>query len=203
MKTLGVGAMLAVGSLTLGGCTPDWATDNSSPFLMEIAGITGSNGVGSALLSDVGLPAVNDESVVLVNIIRKNNVAGMSVSPIEHIYVERYEVRYFRTDGRNVEGVDVPFHITGPLGNLRFHTPSPGGSGEVENQISITMVRQQAKLEPPLSNLRGVLLTSTVPGVPSVGIITTIGEVTIHARTIQGAGLVASGRIQVTFADFP
>ncbi len=202
-------AVLAVMVIGMGaaGCTPEWAKANSTPFIMEIAGIApgDSNNYGSAIRSDVsvGGTLLNDDAKVLVNIFRKNNSPGMGVSPVEHIYLERYEVRYFRTDGRNQEGVDVPFRISGPLGNVRFHTPEIGGDGEKEAEVLITIVRHQAKAEPPLRNLVGGKLgDSGAIQFPGSGVITTIAEITIHGRTVQGQGLEAKGNVQVTFADF-
>jgi hypothetical protein len=180
---------------------PDWATDNETPFIMEIASITPAAGSGP-LQSDVSYPVFNDDVVVSVNVFRKNNNPEMGTSAVEHVYLERYEVRYFRSDGRDVEGVDVPFRITGPLGNLRFHTAGP--AAEVENTVVITLVRHQAKLEPPLANLRGVLASDTdIAQLPNAGVLTTIAEVTIYGKTVQGKGLKATGSVQVTFADFP
>jgi len=201
-------------SLGAAACTPDWATQNETGFILEIASITaaatdGGSGTGGEIRSDVLTDGsvFNDDAAVAVNVLRKNNNGGLATSPVEHVYLDRYEVLYFRTDGRNTEGVDVPFRITGPLGNLRFHTAGPGGQGEVEQNVNITIVRHSAKLEPPLSNLRNVLITNpgqlTAPfEFPGQGIITTVAEITIHGHTIQGDGLEAKGRVQVTFADF-
>jgi hypothetical protein len=187
----------------MNGCVPDWAQQNSSPYIMEIASITKADG-SLPILSDVSIPVVNDDAAVTVNIFRKNNNPALGTTPVEHIYLERYEVRYFRTDGRNQEGVDVPFRITGPLGNVRFHTPGPGGEGEVEAELLITIVRHQAKLEPPLRNLEGGIIGDTGAALgPGAIQLTTVAEITIHGRTVQGDALVAVGRAQVTFADFP
>jgi hypothetical protein len=195
MKAYGRLALAAMAALPALSCTPDWATANNTPFILEIASIT-----PSPLRSDVerlnnaGQPTVfNDDVSVSVNVFRKNNQPTLGTTPVEHVYLERYEVRFFRSDGHNTEGVDVPFHITGPLGNLRFHTASPGGQGEVEQAVAITLVRHQAKLEPPLKNL-------AFGG--NEDIITTIAEITIHARTVQGGVLEARGSVQVSFADF-
>src|SRR4029453_7170364 len=99
-------------------CTPDWATDNNTPFILEIASIS-----PSPLESDVTTNTV-DNVTVAVNVFRKNNTPTLGTSPVEHVYLERYEVRFFRSDGHNTPGVDVPYGITGPLGNVRFHTAS-------------------------------------------------------------------------------
>jgi hypothetical protein len=195
MKVFARVALAAVAALPALSCTPDWATQNNTPFIMEISSIA-----PSPLQSDVeklntdNQPTVfNDDVSVSVNIFRKNNNPSLNTSPVEHIYLERYEVNFFRSDGHNTEGVDVPFHISGPLGNVRFHTPGPGGAGEVEQVVSITLVRHQAKLEPPLKNL-------AFGG--NEDLITAIAEITIHGRTVEGGVLEAKGSVQVTFGDF-
>ncbi len=194
--------------LSATGCVPEWAQQNSSPYIMEIAGIT--NGDGELpIISDVeqideqtGSPSiVNDNASVIVNIFRKNNNDNLGTTAAEHIYLERYEVRYFRTDGHNTEGVDVPYRVTGPLGNVRFHTV--GAGEELEAEIVVVVVRHQAKLEPPLRNLRrGSISDSGASQFPQQAILTCIAEITIHGRTLQGDALVAVGRIPVTFGDF-
>lgn len=197
-------ALAAVVGLASYACVPDWAQQNSSPYIMEIANITNADGE-LPILSDVNDAETgsfeNDNAVVTVNLFRKNNNPDLSTTAVEHTYLEHYEVRYFRTDGHNTEGVDVPYRVTGPLGNQRFHTVAAGE--EVELETIITIVRHQAKLEPPLRNLRipragdsGSVL------VPQQAIFTAIAEITIHGRTVQGETLRAVGRVPVTFGDF-
>jgi hypothetical protein len=194
------GAVIAV-AVAMVGCVPDWAQQNSSPYILEIAQIT--DGAGQTpIFSDISI-VDNDDARVTVNAFRKNNNPEMGTSPVEHIYLERYEVRYFRTDGRGVEGVDVPFRTTGPLGNVRFHTPGPGGAGEVQADVIITIVRHQAKLEPPLRNLLSISGTDTGSGQFAGAIVLTcVAEITIHGRTVQGDAMQAVGRTNVTFANF-
>lgn len=198
MKRAAVFAVVAVG-LAGTGCVPDWAQTNSAPYILEISNIQPTH-----LFSDVQIgegSIENDDVQVSVNAFRKNNNANLNTSPVEHMYLERYEVRYFRTDGRNQEGVDVPFRITGPLGNLRFHTIT---QSELELTVPITIVRHQAKLEPPLANLRGGTVTDTgAVQFPNGAVLTTIAEITIFGKTVQGGALKAVGNVQVTFADFP
>ena len=205
MKYLIRGAAVVLAASGLSGCTPDWATQNSSPYVLEIVNIND----GATLNSDVGFPITNDDVGVEMNIFRKNNNTRLSTSAVEHVYLESYEVRYFRTDGRNQEGVDVPFRFTGALGNLRFHTPAAGG--ETPITASITLVRHQAKAEPPLRNLQldpTSPLTQTGQGtagatLPGSVILTTVAEITIYGRTVEGQALQAKGRVNITFADFP
>ena len=160
----------------------------NQPVLLKIARITTDTG-SDVFLSDVGIPITNDNATIVVNVFRKNNQVSLGVSPVEHLYLERYDVRYIRSDGRNQEGVDVPYRISGPLGNVRFHTAGPGGDGEQEAEVSIILVRHQAKAEPPLRNLQGQLLNGGVVGdsglpiFPGAGVLTVIAEVTSSAVT--------------------
>jgi hypothetical protein len=187
-------------------CVPDWARQNETGIIMEIAGITsfagGQNGgtAGDILFSDVSA-FINDDAVVTVNVYRKNPGVS-STSPLEHVRLESYEVRYFRTDGHSVEGVDVPHRITGALNSLRFHTPTD--TGEIEIDAVINVVRQTAKREPPLINMIGFFPTTTGSfGLPGQGIIFTVAEITVFARQVTtGEPLSATGRFQVAFADF-
>jgi hypothetical protein len=199
LKVLGVVALAAVSF----GCVPEWARDNETGIYMEIAGITGfAGGEGEGTEQDVLRSDVvtdgsvfNDDAVITVNVYRKNPTVE-STSALEHVRLESYQVRYFRSDGHNVEGVDVPHRITGPLNSLRFHTPT--GTDELEVDAVITLVRHQAKLEAPLINLR-----FTSPHLSGQGLITAVAEITVFARQITtGESLTATGRMQVTFADF-
>ncbi len=189
-----VQALFAVAALVTSGCTADFATQNNSSLLMEIAGIAPAGGdIGGQLQSDVADDsgtAVNDDVDVTVNVYRKNP-GVVSTSPLEHVFLDRYEVRFFRSDGHNAPGIDVPHSISGALGNARFHTPT--GTGEIDITVPLTLVRQAAKLEPPLRNLRGG---------GGLLVLTCLAEITVYARQLDGATLRASGTVQVTFGDF-
>ena len=200
MRTLKLAGMLGLAAIT-GGCVPDWARQNETGMIMEIAGITAfAGGEASGTEADILRSDVftegsvfNDDAVVTVNLYRKNPTVA-STSALEHVRLESYQVRFFRTDGHSVEGVDVPHRITGPINSLRFHTPTE--TGEVEVDAVITVVRHEAKEERPLVNLRATSLHLTP-------IITTVAEITVYARQVTtGEPLSATGRLQVTFADF-
>src|SRR6185295_5741447 len=104
MKSLYV---VVIGCLALAGCgiSPDFATENNSGVLMRVAKITGdaaSAGPGEVLFSDVS-DGFNDDAVVTLQLFRKNPQVLPS-TPLEDVLLDRYEVVYFRTDGRNTEG---------------------------------------------------------------------------------------------------
>ena len=102
-------------------------------------------------------------------------------SPANAITLTQYHVKYFRTDGRNVEGVDVPYAFDGGLGVTVLGTATVG----------FTLVRNQAKIEAPLKAL------ST-----NLEIISTIAEVTFYGHDQNGREISVSGRIGVSFANF-
>jgi hypothetical protein len=62
--------------------------------------------------------------------------------------------------------------------------------------VPIEVVRAQAKLEPPLRNLR----TENFGG--SALILTCFAEITVHGRTLAGEAVSGSGRLQIDFADW-
>ena len=188
------------------GCTPDWARENETGLMMEVqdivtfAGGESSGTEGEILNSDVN-PVFNDDAVVTVQLFRKNPTVGGS-TPLEDVRLDAYQVRYFRTDGHSVEGVDVPYRITGALNTTILHAPDAVNESTAE--IAITLVRHQAKLEPPLINLVGISIGTTgSPILRGAGIITTVAEITVYGRQVStGHALSAIGRVQVTFADF-
>jgi hypothetical protein len=100
------------------------------------------------------------------------------------VLLKSYEVRYFRTDGRGTEGVDVPYRITG---NLAFAV-DVAVSGT--SNFPLEVVRRQAKVEPPLSSINQAAL------------LTVMAEVTLYGETVSGQKVSATGRMQIDFADY-
>lgn len=192
MKRFGLSA-LAVAALSFNACVPDYLETNNSQVILRITKVSSESGEdeeeGDFLLSDI-VPVFNDNAVITVQVVPKNPTIEAN-SPFNDVMIERYEVRYFRSDGHNQEGVDVPFRITGPLGTL---IPV-----NAEGDIAFVVVRHSAKLEPPLRNLRTVTNLGTGGG---LDILTVNADITLHGRTTRGEGVTASARLQITFADF-
>jgi hypothetical protein len=97
------------------------------------------------------------------------------------ITVNRYRVVYIRADGRNTPGVDVPYPFDG------------AASVTVQSPISVifTLVRVQAKIEPPLASLA-----------TNFNAISTIAEVTFYGHDQTGREITAKANIGVHFANF-
>jgi len=100
------------------------------------------------------------------------------------ITVNRYQVAYRRTDGRNTPGVDVPYPFEG-AGTVTV------GTDEVV--LVFALVRIQAKLEPPLAQLVAL---------GGAQAISTIADVTFYGRDQTGNDVVVNGSISVNFADW-
>jgi hypothetical protein len=100
------------------------------------------------------------------------------------ITVTRYHVEFKRSDGRNTQGVDVPYAFDGAA------TGTFGTEGGV---LSFAIVRAQAKLEAPLKALRN--------GGGSM-LISAIAEVTFYGTDQNNNTVSVTGFISVNFADW-
>jgi hypothetical protein len=113
---------------------------------------------------------------------------GTTVNPTSptsnnEVTITRYRVRYRRTDGRNIEGVDVPYGfdsaVTGTV------------TGGTSTTMGFTLVRNVAKIESPLAQL-----------VTNSQIITTIADVTFYGQDQVGNELNVTGTIEIAFGNF-
>ena len=131
----------------------------------------------------------NDTGRVRVRMALKN--PGLPTSPLgpttlNEITLTRYRVEFRRTDGRNTQGVDVPYAFEGGM------TLTVCQCGSTAEGL-FDMVRHTSKSEPPLKNLVG----------GGAGrFINTIAEVTFYGRDQAGNETSVSGLVTVNFADF-
>lgn len=108
---------------------------------------------------------------------------NIALTSNNQVTINRIHVSYRRTDGRNQEGVDVPF------GFDTAATVTVPTSGSV--QASFVLVRNQAKSEPPLVQL-----------VTNGQLISAIADVTVFGNDIVGNAVSATASIGVTFGNF-
>jgi hypothetical protein len=177
-----LGAALAVtAALALGGCSAAYVEGDTASVLLLVENIA----EGAPLLSDVrgtGGVIVNCQVDVTVSARAKNPNSPVGVA--EDVRLNRYSVSYRRSDGRGTQGLDVPYTISGNLTAL----VTAGGTDSVT--VPIDLVRHQAKLEPPLSNIVGLQ------------VVTMFTDITMSGQTVSGKSVTASGSAQITFADF-
>ncbi len=177
---------VSCGQLTREGTSPAYLIINA----LEAASGADPSTFGGTLGSDV-VTVVNDTPGIFSDPGRVEFALGLKdpgpatapTTPSQNnfITVNRYSVRFIRSDGRNTEGVDVPYAFDGAV------TATVSGT----TQIGFTLVRVQAKQEAPLKAL-------AVNG----NVISTIAEVTFYGNDQTGRGVTAVGRISVNFANF-
>ena len=182
MRLGGVAALALV--LGLPGCSPDYVTSNSARVNLIVAAINGGAQLDSDVRNGEQSTFICPDIVEVAVAVRNKNPAAPAPSVPDAVVIKSYEVRYFRTDGRATEGVDVPYRITGNL------TAAVDVATSGTDTIPIEVVRRQAKLEPPLSTI----FQSTV--------LTTIAEITLYGETISGDAVAGTGRLQIDFADY-
>lgn len=183
----------------------DVSRTGRSPVQIVVQGLTAASGaepgeMGGTLQSDVVVlvtdepcskenpcpTIVNDIGEVEMALILKN--PGASANPagpseLNAVTINRYRVEYRRADGRNVQGVDVPFSFDS---SVTFTIPA-GGQATAGFQI----VRHTAKQEAPLKALRF-----------NGQIISTIATVTFYGQDQAGNDISAAGNIGIDFGDF-
>ena len=161
---------------------------NSYLILTSLAGSAGGAAAGaftSSLLSDVvsvvnGVSSTfNDNGQASFTLAMKDSLTQPST--VNAITLTQYRVEYIRTDGRNIQGVDVPYTIDGAL------TATVAG----QSTVGFTLVRHTAKEEAPLRTLRS-----------GANPLTVIARVTFWGADQTGRGVSVSGQMEITFSNF-
>jgi hypothetical protein len=187
-------ATVSCGSLTTQG------TASSYLIIKSLEGASGADDgkFGTHLSSDV-LTVVEESNTYFSDPARVEFSLGLkdpgsptspnAPSQNNFITVDRYRVRYIRSDGRNTEGVDVPYAFDGAF------TATVSG----DTSSGFILVRNQAKQEAPLKALacqtRGLCNFNPV-------VISTIAEVTFYGHDQTGREVSTVGKIGVSFGDF-
>jgi hypothetical protein len=126
-----------------------------------------------------------DPGQVTLRLAMKDPTSVVGPSDTNAITVERYHVDFVRSDGRNTQGVDVPYAFDGAVtGTI---------TGSSETSLPFTIVRAQSKLEAPLMALRAG---------GGAMVISTIAQVTFYGHDQAGNGVTVIGTISVNFADW-
>ena len=202
MQTTGIGA-IALAVLT-SGCG-DVVRQGRSPVQLVINSLEAASGaepddLGTTLLSDVQtlversvggetvmVPTIfNDVGQVIMSLILKDpGQSGIIATPsaLNQVTITRYRVEYRRTDGRRVQGVDVPFSFDSAV---TFTVPT---EGTIEAGFEI--VRHTAKQEAPLAAL-----------MRNPDVISTLADVTFYGRDQAGNDISVTGTMGINFGNF-
>jgi len=111
--------------------------------------------------------------------------APTTPSPLNAVTLTRYRVVYKRSDGRNTQGVDVPYAFDG---GMTITVPATGTAVS-----SFDIVKHTAKLEAPLLALRGF---------GGAQMINTLADLTFYGIDQAGNDVTVSGTISITFGNF-
>jgi hypothetical protein len=164
-----------------------------SPYYLTMVNLEGAPGLstsfGSTLQSDVlnvtpaGVQSIASDNGRASLLLTAKDPQGPGPSPVNSITITQYHVEYVRSDGRNTQGVDVPFAFDGGV------TATISGSATV----AFTLVRVQAKQEAPLKALAFDGGANT---------ITTVAHVTLYGHDQNGREVSVTGNIEVSFSDW-
>jgi hypothetical protein len=109
----------------------------------------------------------------------------LGASAYNDIMLDRYTVSYSRTDGRNSPGVDIPYPFEGSMSSM----VSVGTS----SSVSIVIVREVAKLEPPLSRLVDV---------GAEVVLQATAKIDFYGHDLANNQVHATGYLPVFFANY-
>lgn len=108
---------------------------------------------------------------------------GNVPSALNQVTFTHYRVVYKRTDGHNIEGVDVPYAFDS---GLTFSVPADGSV-----QAGFEIVRHSAKEDAPLRALAS-----------SGALINTITDVTFYGKDQANNNVTVTGSIGINFGNF-
>ena len=126
-----------------------------------------------------------DEAKASLGVTLLDPVSSYGPSSFNAITVDRYVVTYMRVDGKNVEGVDVPYSFEGALSAFI----------EVDSSadINFVIVRAISKAEPPLIDL--------VEG-RAEGVLNVNAKVDFYGHDLTNRNVKATGYISIFFTNY-
>ena len=197
MKWLSIVSLVWV--VFFAGCKTQTESNDTTNTFVSVVSVEAIQGqgispTGEDLFSDIcdnsataGCVVFNDSALITLRGQPKDQ--GSPLSTVNSIVFERYRVTYIRSDGRNVPGVDVPYPFDGAS---NFQLLADGTT----NDRILMVVRQQAKLETPLRELRGDA------GAPGNLILSVIAQIELFGRDGAGRSIKVTAFLNITFADF-
>jgi hypothetical protein len=185
--------VLLIAALAMASCNA-LENESTSASMLQVVSMTGTDLTGkegsTTVFSDVSTAGsiINDNGVAEVKALTIDpNLPATSVTPYLDILVDQIDVEFRRTDGRNTEGVDVPYSFTQPMSQL------VGIDKTVK--IPFVLIRHVAKEEAPLLALREVPSREFV--------LQLVAIVTIHGKDLGGHRVTpVTGYISVWCGNF-
>ena len=189
MRTYAVPSLVALAAVVVAtGSCGDVVRSSRSPSMLAIMVIKAppTASFPTTFLSDVSDSSgtvFTDFGQAQLGVVMKNVDPSLTPTTNNQITVNRYHVSYHRADGRNTEGVDVPFGFDGAV-----TTTIPAG---LTQSVDFELVRAISKREAPLVQLHS-----------NPTVLTTIADVTFYGQDQVGTQVSATGSILIDFGDF-
>jgi len=196
VRFLGVAAVAAA-SVSCG----DVVRQGRAPVFLVIDSMVGGRGtaltanVQSDVITNLTAPlpcaadnpcptVLNDVGSAVLRLSPKD-VTSSAAAPTSNneVTITRIHIKYVRADGRNTQGLDVPYEW-----DAAATVTIPANSTAA---VGFELVRHVAKQESPLVQL-----------ISSPSIINTITEVTFFGRDQAGNEVSVMGKIQINFGNF-
>jgi len=183
---------LIIAALVLAQCNA-LENESTSGSMLQIISLTGRDLEGKD-----GSTTVFSDVITNGGIINDNGVAEMVATPLNpsgtaqitaymDVLIDQIDVEFKRTDGRNTEGVDVPYKFSQPVSVLAAINKSVS--------VPFVLIRHVAKMEPPLVALQDIPSREVV--------LQLIAVVTIHGKDLGGHRVApVTGYISVWCANF-
>jgi hypothetical protein len=176
--------------LMLSGCNPLEDDSKSSSFIIveSITGTDLSGKTASFLQSDVVLTnsiVVADVATATLRASLLDPAPILKPSQFNDIMLDRYIVSYSRVDGKNRQGVDVPYSFEGALTQLLKIGTS--------TSIPFVIVREVAKLEAPLIDLAQNR---------AEGVIEATAKIELYGHDMVENKVKATGYLTIFFANY-
>jgi len=187
---------LAALTLVLAACNP-LENDTLSMSQLIVESMTGMDLGGkdaNYVMSDVLFqdPDTGDTSIIAdiakatmsARMLDPNPITGPS--SYADVQLTRYAVTFYRADGKNMPGVDVPHPFEGSVTALiKIGIP---------NQVNFVIVRETAKQESPLVNILQLGTRAEA--------FSATARVDFYGHDLTGNAVKATGYISITFANY-
>jgi hypothetical protein len=188
-KALRIAVILSV-FLVLYSCNPIEDQSRSASMLLvdNMLGTDADGKSGNFLQSDVVFTSGSvraDTATATLRALTLDPDPLLGTSPYNDIVVTRYLVSYSRTDGKNVPGVDVPYPFEGSMSTV----VKAGATAS----LSFVIVREVAKMEPPLVRLIDI-------GAEEV--LTCTAKVEFYGHDTVNRTVKATGYLTIYFANY-
>lgn len=176
-------------------CNP-LENETESASLLVVQSITGTDidgNIANYLQSDVQrIDDQTGQSYITADVARATLKVSLldpssttQSSQYNSVAINRYVVSYSRSDGLNTPGVDIPYSFEGSLSIL-----IDVGSNAI---ISFIVVREVAKLEPPLINLHEG---------GEEGVLQVTAKVEFYGQDMANNKVKATGYLNIFFANY-